>query len=563
MKLLINIMISCFIHFSKSLSLHWVGFHDPQSFIHHFDWCVVPDTTQECTEVFNAHSSTSVVKSDLQLPLHEYLHVILYTYNNANLKTKTTSPSFIIDDTPPVTLKNVTTETYGSLNGKTQFDRSYISLEWDIQDNDIPMSGHVITLTSHDDGVVPLENLIVGDIKSLTIPLTSDQHLKDGFVYNVKVSGCNAAKLCTTSVSEGFLVDSSPPLLGGFFEPMNWASDVTGSTLNLTWAGFADPHSQVSHYYIMISSEYNGFDLSGGIIQVQHDQQAEKQTHSFFLADVALPINSLIYLSIWAENTAGVISDAAKVSVFVLPHSSVHQRYGKLQFGELDIEKHSCEVHYCTNDCTCAVVNQQCITDVKHKCENTNTTDSKVVVYNGLMDRPQYLTPSSVCLPGHWFSDLTPTEVTRYEWSVSMLGHEPGFGIFDIVEDKIWFDVEMYDHAVYCLPADSESLLIQGEQYMFHVRAWHDFNHYSHYRSNGVLIDGTPPRQGLGRHVLDLDSHLNEEIDFTTDTSGVYTSWDGVFSDAETGIHHYEIAIGTSQGGMCETHLIMTGSIIK
>ena len=64
-----------------------------------------------------------------------------------------------------------------------------------------------------------------------------------------------------------------------------------------------------------------------------------------------------------------------------------------------------------------------------------------------------------------------------------------------------------------------------------------------------MLVDITPPNIKLGRHVLDMDSSFTSEIHFTNCTDGIYADWQGVFEDRESGIQHYLISIGTTQGG--------------
>ena len=81
------------------------------------------------------------------------------------------------------------------------------------------------------------------------------------------------------------------------------------------------------------------------------------------------------------------------------------------------------------------------------------------------------------------------------------------------------------------------------------MRVWHSFDEYTHYTSEGVTVDGTAPSIGMGRHVKDHDVYMTDEVDFRSDLDGLYASWKNVFSDAESGIHHYEVLFGTSQGG--------------
>ena len=136
---------------------------------------------------------------------------------------------------------------------------------------------------------------------------------------------------------------------------------------------------------------------------------------------------------------------------------------------------------------TCAVVNQKCVTNVPPPpCRKINSTDSTnhVAVFDGVFDPDVSLIASSVCLPGFWISNYSSVPDIRYEWSVGMKGHDPGFGIFDPIIDKMWFDVEVYDRGVYCLPSTASPLL-NGEYYSFYSRVWHGFSNYTTYQSNG------------------------------------------------------------------------------
>ena len=510
-----------------------------QSLVHHYAVCI-----SSLGNTCDAHSNTyvmgtSLILSSLKLVDGSTYIVNVTACNNVNLCSTGLSNPFTIDVTPPLVITKTHLTTYASLVPNSQFDGSYVSFAWEMTDDKIPMTHYTFSLASHHDGEIPIENVHLGDITSTTVSLVKDRRLKDGTFYRAKIVGCNAAHLCTLSESDDFLVDSSPPLLGGFVEPMKWKQNGTGTTLDIAWEGFIDPHSALKRYFITVSSDYNGFDLSGGIVTVLHNHLSYTQRSSVYLKS-HLQINTKIYMTIWAENSVGVLSDAAKVSVFVLPQG--------FDSGRLDIEKHSCDVHYCTLDCTCAVLNQKCITEeLPPPCIEMNGTDNKLIAFDGIYNSPISLTPSSLCLPGYWKSNFSIFETTRYEWSVGMLGHEPGFGIFDIVNDKIWFDVEMYDRGIYCLPLNET--LLQGESYVFHVRAWHDFSNYTLFRSDGVLVDTTPPVKGYGKHIKDTESDFNGDIDFTTRSKGIFSDWEDVFSDAETGIKEYHVAIGYSSGG--------------
>ena len=298
--------------------MQWIGFFDEESAIHHYTVCVTsmvaPGQSCDIHSGTNIYTGNDVTLTNLNLkPLEKYF-VQVTACNNVNLCSKGTSKPFTIDISPPVVTSNISLTTYSSLKPNTQFDRSYISFSWKMEDAESPMFQYIISLDSHHDGEIPVSDLKLGDITSTTIALSN--HLKDGSLYYAEIIGCNAALLCTVSKSEGILVDSSIPLLGAFVDPMYWANTPAGANLDLAWNYFTDPHSGVAKYHIMISSAYNGFDLSNGIITVSHNYTSTTQRLVVFLPGYKLEANSRVYLSIWAENGVGLTSDAAKASVF-------------------------------------------------------------------------------------------------------------------------------------------------------------------------------------------------------------------------------------------------------
>ena len=528
--------------FRYTLQIQWIGFHDIQSSIHHYAICISSDSDSDACDVFvNPYIvGKSITLSQLNLKDGLTYWANITAFNNVGLWSSSVSKPFTIDVTPPSVVIRTHLTTYSSLLPNTQFDGSYVSLSWKMTDDKTPMNHYTVSLMSHHDGEIPIENIHLGDITSVTLTLSDNNRLYDGTLYKAKVVGCNAAHLCSVSESEDFLVDSSPPLLGGFVEPMEWAHNGSGSTLDIAWEGFVDPHSRIDRYHITVSSEYNGFDLSGGVITISHNHLSYIQ-RSLVHLETHLQVDTKIYLSIWAQNMVGIMSDAAKASVFVLPQGLDH--------GRLEIEKHSCDVHYCTLDCTCAVVNQKCVVDaIPPPCLGHNATDDALMVFDGTFNSPISITPSTLCLPGYWMSNFSISDITRYEWSVGMHGHDPGYGVFDVANDKIWFDVESYDRGIYCLPLDEH--LRQGESYVFHVRVWHGFSNYTLFQSEGVLVDSTPPVIGYGKHVLDTDFNSYDEIDFTTRRKGIFSNWDNVFTDSETGIKEYYVAVGYTSGGI-------------
>ena len=99
----------------------------------------------------------------------------------------------------------------------------------------------------------------------------SNVSLADGEIYNAKVIACNAARLCTTSVSADILVDGTPPTSGAYSVQTEHAAGLARhrdgwmtydqKTLRLAWLGFSDPHCKVTTYYVTVGTAYGSSDL--------------------------------------------------------------------------------------------------------------------------------------------------------------------------------------------------------------------------------------------------------------------------------------------------------------
>ena len=80
-------------------------------------------------------------------------------------------------------------------------------------------------------------------------------HLEPGTRYYVTVRAWNEAGLQTTAVSDGFLVDVTPPLPGVVFASgrhSNRHAQSSVSTISASWHGFEDRHSGVRSYHVAV-----------------------------------------------------------------------------------------------------------------------------------------------------------------------------------------------------------------------------------------------------------------------------------------------------------------------
>ncbi|KAH3774470.1 hypothetical protein DPMN_175852 [Dreissena polymorpha] len=236
-----------------------------------------------------------------------------------------------------------------------------------------------------------------------------------------------------------------------------------------------------------MSRKYSGQELSNGVVTIHNDRNGREIQTSIFLT-VKLLTNEKIILSLWAENNVGLKSSVARVSLNVLQSSSSNEVEN--DWGPLEIEKHSCVVHFCNNDCTCAIVGRPCVdSNTIVECINISNTDA-------LLDRwPTFtMSASSACLAGHWIPSergkLNNT-VERFEWSIGMFDHVVGEGVFDVQSKTPCHDIGLRWEFVHCLPINKSFL--HDEKYVVYLKVWYGPTTFAVFSSSPVIIDLTPP----------------------------------------------------------------------
>lgn len=128
--------------------------------------------------------------------------------------------------------------------------------------------------------------------------------------------------------------------------------------------------------------------------------------------------------------------------------------------------------------------------------------------------------------------------ITRFEWAAGLSpgGVEgkpfapPGFGTTNANNTAL--------SDTYQLPAGSLAI---GKRYYASVRAFDVYGLQVEYISNGVTVDNTQPTAGTVHDGADYRDH-----DAVSSTTTISASWQG-FSDFQSGISSYEVAIATSK----------------
>ncbi|XP_052790272.1 uncharacterized protein LOC128224469 [Mya arenaria] len=368
------------------------------------------------------------------------------------------------------------------------------------------------------------------------------------------VSSCNQADHCSEAVSDSILIDHSPPITGGFRQPMTWSgfkasNDTFITNLALSFYGFSDQESGVKAYYLTAGLNYSSSEL----LSLIHRKKATanddfETTNATVTLKAKLKNGDKIILSAWAENHAGLNSSIARVTVVAMENSNTLE-------GVLEVEKHSCDVHYCNNDCTCAVVGKPC-TKTEHSVEcskldvsiATNRGYPIVHVIAGLSKTHQDISPSSSCLAASWdvsFSRLL-YKIHRFEWSMGLYNYSFGEGIFD--NDVMpWKDVGKNKQVIHCLERDRR--LQHGAKYVIYVRAWYSSFEYSDFSSPIVTIDHTPPKVKRGKFIKDADTTCYKDFDVIDWNDTITGCWENVFQETQGHITHYTVSLGTTING--------------
>ena len=506
-----------------------------------------------------------------QLPLNAIIYSTVRIINNVGLTSQSSSDGFIVDNTVPYfSQQPVFNLTIGSIVSDTQIYKTYLRIIWGSNDTISHVIYHRVTVHAHVSNVSAVASQTIGNEQQI---LFSDLELVDGIRYFARVTACDQSHLCNSSTSDlSILIDTTPPTVGTFAfdtftlhdelnrtlpDTMTWRNADDGTAeIQLAWLGFADPHSGISNYSIIVGSGYTQDDLTGGIISVADTTTSEKE-----ILQATIPLvsplsifhpNNVIYISIWAFNGVGLRSETNQLSFLVTPEGSSTTN------GVIEHQRIDCTIASFYQECTCAALRRTCgaVTGnaTTQECLPPPTTPylniSNIVDFHRINeDHNALVTPSLSLLAASWAFGSTGTEgLTRYQITVG-LGAGPGVGLFNQQTENQWFDVGKETFASLSLSALNKTLL-SNREYFFYVRAWVDFSTCYIFKSEGIRTDITPPQLRKRYRPTDITNSTDtNDIDYQTSITEVKFNWYNVFFDAESGLAYFEVALGTVEGG--------------
>ena len=546
------------------IAAHWSGFHDAESSLQSYtlsaglwpdDDSLLPPTSLP--------PSTSSLLHPVTLPANITIYINLVAISNAGLMTSVTSDGVFIDDSPPI-VRNITvdTEWAGSAAPETQYSNTGLRVAWNSHNLLSPIHSNSWFILSYSNTAIPLDTQNVGNGNSGT---ASGLLLADGDTYSIVVTTCNGAGLCTVAESSSILVDSTPPLDGYFAVEtgstfprnttvpggMTWRNRLRAgdSRINLAFYGFSDIHSGISEYWATVGTSYGESNLTGGPLLLASSPASESGTRTASVAmERHLDINETVYISLWAVNGAGLESRRVQGS-FVVQEVEDRPTNGTLHLRRSSL----CDLHSCLGHCTCAARGDLCPvnSDEIPMCVGIEPT----AVSGELSVRVVNVASQQATGGGDLFTAITdkllgrwevpdPSPYQRLEWTVGENGASPGSGLFDTTYQHVWQEAGDSLSAIFSV--NPLYPLLNGRSYVFHVRAWYNFTHYTVFQSTGITVDVSGPQVVAGGRLREGGSG---DIDYSANQTNIGVSWGGVFIQELSGVHSsYEIGIGDTPG---------------
>lgn len=208
--------------------------------------------------------------------------------------------------------------------GLGDYDVDYLTakedycVRWDAVDTESGILRNEISICSEvNNNDCLLHSLDVGNQTTICI---ADLELREGVRYVTKIYTVNNVGLSTELFSDGFMVDTTPPLMGDviFIDSPRKIEDESAETFThshiaVQWNGFWDKESGVRNYYICVGTQT-------GECNIKNFTDARNST-SYTFQDLLLVQGERYFVSIKAENRAGLTSDVKTSDAVVVDNT--------------------------------------------------------------------------------------------------------------------------------------------------------------------------------------------------------------------------------------------------
>ena len=175
-----------------------------------------------------ADGSATVTFTSYSVPAGQPLYVLISARNGAGLELTQYSDGIVLDETKPFIAQGYLYDTLPL--AVSQFDQDYQTLktaaapEWKFVflDSESPVVSYSVELLDTD-GKVIVEDGYTSDITSA---LLSNLGLVNGDIYHVRINCTNEAGLASSTETDGFMVDTTPPRIGTVRDGQDVGDDI-------------------------------------------------------------------------------------------------------------------------------------------------------------------------------------------------------------------------------------------------------------------------------------------------------------------------------------------------
>jgi hypothetical protein len=548
-----------------------------------------------------AYSVSTRLKPDIT-----YITTLLVT-NEAGLTTTISSDGFVVDFTPPEIIISIETEPPGPLMAS-----GIIHVSWEASDPESGMSSEPmyvgIGTAPNSDNVVPF---VEQRDPYFSSPMINYTH---GSRYFVTIRATNKVEMRASSWNDGLLCDNQPP-----YHERARVNDGPGSNdidfqvlpqAAATWFGFIDIPAGIDRYYcsLLEGNEMVGWVDAGKNLEARFDATLVNggfyTTMVFavdavgnwvnvssdgFMFDNTPPMLSSVYISgqlITGESNQVYISSTQAITVewdsFMDQESGIKeyevsigsQRVSQGEYGvpgeddvvriknpvqEQSIQMATASVSLTHDTTYFGVVHAlnraglRTMAPVDGFMVTVDVTPPVIEFDYSFPGSGRFL-PNGTSLTAVWSMFDTISGVIASSYAVG--SYRGGRNLVDLTEVSLEESTEPNGN----IKITSDIETTDGLTYYWLVTATNGADSSSTITGDGILIDGTPPSL---LYVTDTAGPLStEDRAFVSATSGLACLW--LFSDQQSGINKYDIAIAEIQGdcGQPDTCMLDAGSAL-
>nr|XP_034314147.1 uncharacterized protein LOC105348718 isoform X1 [Crassostrea gigas] len=284
-------------------------FVDPESTVDYYMWSIGSQPGYDDIMEFTREETECGENSKLN-PLdlkegHSY-YISVKAINKAGLMSLATSWAYIVDLSPPIA-----GHIYDGVPGSEladidfQTDMSALNVYWEgFHDPHSAIKEYYISVGTCQSCDDVIGRQAIGIVSSFKL---DHVHFGVGLTYYTSLTACNTADYCTTVMTDGVMMDNSPPSMGLVMDGTREHDTEYQSIrtyFGAKWRGFVDPQSGLDHYVWWAGTTVGGDDI------LSPQKLHLTTTAAVFNLSPELPVGKRVYVTVRAYNKVGLYTDS-------------------------------------------------------------------------------------------------------------------------------------------------------------------------------------------------------------------------------------------------------------